>query len=175
MPCNASNTSRGVRHITFRSACIGRQNCRRKADDGRTMGHGCRHHARQMVRARELRQGKGAGLENSVALDFAEQHAEFAPEHVELMPKYKVFGFQRSPRAEQPDQGVPDQPAKRSSMELSTNSEWPVSCFGFAVGTTPQAGGNAPRNEKERIAKNGHSFPAAGPGRSRNARRRQLR
>jgi hypothetical protein len=34
------------------------------------------------------------------------------PEHVELMTKSKVFGFQPSPRAKQLDQGVPDQPAK---------------------------------------------------------------
>ena len=47
-------------------------------------------------------------------VDAAEGHSlrAFAPQDVELMPKYKVFGFQRSARAEQPDQGVPDQPAK---------------------------------------------------------------
>jgi hypothetical protein len=36
----------------------------------------------------------------------------FAPQHVELMSKDKVLGFQRSPRPEQSDQGAPDQPAK---------------------------------------------------------------
>jgi hypothetical protein len=36
----------------------------------------------------------------------------FAPQHVELMSKDKDLGFQRSPRAEQSDQGAPDQPAK---------------------------------------------------------------
>src|ERR1700716_594318 len=48
------------------------------------------------------------------AVDAAEGHSirRFAPQDVELMPKHKVFGFQRSPRAEQPDQGAPDQPAK---------------------------------------------------------------
>jgi hypothetical protein len=47
-------------------------------------------------------------------VDAAEDHSlrAFAPQDVELMPKYKVFGFQRSARAEQPDQGVPEQPAK---------------------------------------------------------------
>src|SRR6516165_5848137 len=36
----------------------------------------------------------------------------FAPHHVELMAKDKVFGFQRGPRSEQPDQGAPDLSAK---------------------------------------------------------------
>jgi hypothetical protein len=36
----------------------------------------------------------------------------FAPQHVELMAQDKVFGFQRGPRSEQPDQGAPDQSAK---------------------------------------------------------------
>jgi hypothetical protein len=33
------------------------------------------------------------------------------------MPKHKDFGFQRSPRAEQPDQGAPDQPAEIADPE----------------------------------------------------------
>ena len=36
----------------------------------------------------------------------------FAPQHVELMAKDKVFGFQRGPWSEHPDQGAPDQSAK---------------------------------------------------------------
>jgi hypothetical protein len=36
----------------------------------------------------------------------------FALQDVELVSKNKDFGFQRSPRPEQPDQGAPDQPAK---------------------------------------------------------------
>jgi hypothetical protein len=36
----------------------------------------------------------------------------FASQNVQLMPKYKDFGFQRSPRPEQPDQPAPDQSAK---------------------------------------------------------------
>jgi hypothetical protein len=36
----------------------------------------------------------------------------FAPQEVELVSKNKDFGFQRSPRPEQPGQGAPDQPAK---------------------------------------------------------------
>jgi tetratricopeptide (TPR) repeat protein len=34
------------------------------------------------------------------------------PQDVELVSKNKDFGFQRSPRSEQPDQAAPDQPAK---------------------------------------------------------------
>jgi hypothetical protein len=47
-------------------------------------------------------------------VDAAERHAlrGFAPQHVELMAKDKVFGFQRGPRPEQPDQSAPDQSAK---------------------------------------------------------------
>jgi hypothetical protein len=36
----------------------------------------------------------------------------FAPQHVELMPKDKDFGFQRGPSPEQPDKCAPDQSAK---------------------------------------------------------------
>ena len=36
----------------------------------------------------------------------------FAPQDIELVPKHKDFGFQRSARPEQPDQGAPDQSAK---------------------------------------------------------------
>src|SRR5262249_34655824 len=36
----------------------------------------------------------------------------FASQNVQLMPKYEDFGFQRSPRPEQPDQPAPDQSAK---------------------------------------------------------------
>ena len=48
------------------------------------------------------------------AIDAAEGQSlrGFAPQDVELMSKHKDFGFQRSPRPEQPDQGAPDQPAK---------------------------------------------------------------
>src|SRR5262245_55460382 len=35
-----------------------------------------------------------------------------AAQNVELVPKHEDFGFQRSPRSEQPDQGAPDQSAK---------------------------------------------------------------
>src|SRR5262249_1236895 len=35
-----------------------------------------------------------------------------APQNVELMPQHQDFGFQRSTRSEQPDQGVPDESAK---------------------------------------------------------------
>jgi hypothetical protein len=47
-------------------------------------------------------------------VDAAERQAlrGFAPQDVELMPKYKDFGFQRGPRSEQPDQGAPDQSAE---------------------------------------------------------------
>ena len=38
--------------------------------------------------------------------------AGLAAQHVELMAKDKVFGFQRGPRPEQPDQSAPDQSAK---------------------------------------------------------------
>jgi hypothetical protein len=41
----------------------------------------------------------------------------FAPQHVELMSKDKDLGFQRSPRPEQSDQGVPDQPEKVAHRE----------------------------------------------------------
>ena len=52
------------------------------------------------------------------------------------MPKYEDFGFQRSPRPKQPDQGAPDQSAKIAHRwGLSTDSRASVSCFGFAVGT----------------------------------------
>jgi hypothetical protein len=36
----------------------------------------------------------------------------FAPQDIELVSKNEDFGFQRSPRPEQPDQGAPDQSAK---------------------------------------------------------------
>jgi hypothetical protein len=52
------------------------------------------------------------------------------------MPKHKVFGFQRSPRAEQPDQGAPDQPAKiahRWNYQPIRGRQSAV--LGFAVGT----------------------------------------
>jgi hypothetical protein len=40
-----------------------------------------------------------------------------------LMSKDKVLGFQRSPRPEQSDQGVPDQPAKVAHRQrVSTDS-----------------------------------------------------
>jgi hypothetical protein len=47
-------------------------------------------------------------------VDAAEDHSlrGFAPQHVELMAKDKVFGLQCGPRSEQPDQGAPDQSAK---------------------------------------------------------------
>jgi hypothetical protein len=47
-------------------------------------------------------------------VDAAEGHAlrAFALQDIELMPKHKVFGFQRSPRPERADQGAPDQPAE---------------------------------------------------------------
>src|SRR5260370_13186248 len=41
----------------------------------------------------------------------------FAPQHVELMSKDQELGLQRSPRAEQSDQGAPDQPAKIPHLE----------------------------------------------------------
>src|SRR6266487_3724654 len=41
----------------------------------------------------------------------------FAPQHVELVSKDKDFGFQRSPRPEQSDQGAPNQPAKIAHRE----------------------------------------------------------
>jgi hypothetical protein len=48
------------------------------------------------------------------AVDAAEAHSlrGFAPQYVELVAKHKDFGFQRSPRPEQPGQCTPDQPAK---------------------------------------------------------------
>jgi hypothetical protein len=36
----------------------------------------------------------------------------FAPQDIELVSKNEDFGFQPSPRPEQPDQGAPDQSAK---------------------------------------------------------------
>ena len=46
----------------------------------------------------------------------------FALQDIELMPKHKDFGFQRSPRPEQADQGAPDQSGKDcSSIKLSTD------------------------------------------------------
>ena len=47
-------------------------------------------------------------------VDAAQRHAfrGFAPQDVELVSKNKDFGFQRSPRPEQPDQAAPDQSAK---------------------------------------------------------------
>src|SRR5215469_3898755 len=46
----------------------------------------------------------------------------FALQDIELMPKHKDFGFQRSPRPEQVDQGPPDQSGKDcSSIKLSTD------------------------------------------------------
>jgi hypothetical protein len=51
---------------------------------------------------------------NKQQLDAAEGHSlrGFAPQDIELVPKYKNFGFQRGARPEQPNQGAPDQPAK---------------------------------------------------------------
>jgi hypothetical protein len=56
----------------------------------------------------------GEQQRGAIARATAEGHSlrAFAPQDVELMPKYKDFGFQCSPRAEQPDQAAPDQPAK---------------------------------------------------------------
>ena len=47
-------------------------------------------------------------------VDAVEGHSlrRFAPQDIELVTKHKDFGFQRSARPEQPDQGAPDQPAK---------------------------------------------------------------
>jgi hypothetical protein len=42
----------------------------------------------------------------------ANRFGDLRRQHVELVPKDKDFGFQRSPRPEQSDQGAPDQPAK---------------------------------------------------------------
>jgi hypothetical protein len=44
------------------------------------------------------------------AVDAADGHSlrGFASQNVELMPKHEDFGFQRSPRPEQPNQGAPD-------------------------------------------------------------------
>jgi hypothetical protein len=54
----------------------------------------------------------------------------FAPQHVELMAKDKVF-FQRGPRSEPPDQGAPDQCKDRSSIGLSTDWRASVSYLGL--------------------------------------------
>jgi hypothetical protein len=48
------------------------------------------------------------------AVDAVEGHSlrRFAPQDIELVPKYKDFGFQRSARPEQPDHRAPNTPAK---------------------------------------------------------------
>src|SRR5712691_124718 len=48
------------------------------------------------------------------AVDAVEGHSlrRFPPQDVELVPKHEDFSFQLSPRPEQPDQCVPDQPEK---------------------------------------------------------------
>src|SRR5262249_49678805 len=52
------------------------------------------------------------------------------------MPQHKDFGFQRGSRSKQPDQDVPNQPAKIAHRSrLSPDSPESVSCLGFAVGT----------------------------------------
>jgi hypothetical protein len=48
----------------------------------------------------------------------------FAPQHVELMSKDKVLGFQHSPRPEQSDQGAPDQPAKVAHRQRVSTDSW---------------------------------------------------
>src|SRR5262249_21176928 len=47
-------------------------------------------------------------------VEVAESHSlgGTAPQNVELMPENEDFGYHGSSRSEQPDQGVPDQPAK---------------------------------------------------------------
>jgi hypothetical protein len=52
-------------------------------------------------------------------VDAAEGHSlrGFAPQDVELVSKNKDFGFQRSARPEQPNQGAPDQPAQIAHRE----------------------------------------------------------
>src|SRR5262249_35993674 len=47
-------------------------------------------------------------------VEAAESHSlgGTAPQNVELMPENEDFGYHGSSRSEQPDQGVPDQPAK---------------------------------------------------------------
>jgi hypothetical protein len=59
-----------------------------------------------------------------------------ALQDVELMLKHEDFGYQRSPRPEQPDQGAPNQSAKFAHRP----NYRPIRCrqsaiFGFAVGT----------------------------------------
>jgi hypothetical protein len=71
-------------------------------------------------------------------LNVAQDHSlrGFALQHIELVSENKDFGFQRSPRPEQSDQGAPDQPANVAHRtEVSTDSRAPVSHFGFTVGT----------------------------------------
>ena len=70
------------------------------------------------------------------AVDAVEGHSlrRFAPQDIELVPKHKDFGFQRSARPEQPDQGAPEHLQTSLIVELSTDSRASVSCFGFAVG-----------------------------------------
>jgi hypothetical protein len=52
-------------------------------------------------------QGRRSNMQSNIA----PAPGGFAPQHVELMAKDKVF-FQRGPRSEPPDQGAPDQSAK---------------------------------------------------------------
>jgi hypothetical protein len=60
----------------------------------------------------------------------------FAPQHVELVSKDKVLGFQRSPRPEQSDEGAPDQPAKVAHRQRVSTDSWSRSAvFEFALGT----------------------------------------
>src|SRR5262249_61026943 len=83
------------------------------------------------------------------AVNIAERQSlrGFTPQHVELVSKDQDLGFQRSPRAEQSDQGAPDQPAKIAHRErVSADSQVAVSRLGFAVGTTSWLGIAGPEN-----------------------------
>ena len=62
----------------------------------------------QNIRCEPIEPGKHQTID--VAEDYPPRR--FTPQHIELVPKNKDFGLQRSPRPEQSDDSAPDQPAE---------------------------------------------------------------
>ena len=156
MPCVCRELQRRRRNprLLAQSLCSASQEHRQSCRGG----GGCRNHYRRPAAAeifphgserpssqrraprarRACRVHRVRALSFQRAVNVAEGHSlwKFAPQHAELVPKNKDFGFQRSPRPEQSNQGAPDQSAKIDlHRQTSADSLTLARGFKFAVGT----------------------------------------